>query len=150
MIVEVGHHLAGEVLWLDTRKLTESVPGAIYEVVVRTRGIRNPEEVAEKLLQELPRRFDLDIIWLRVDDNEIRMQIEGSPFPWAALLAFLPEILGLIGIVVVLISVGLLIAYAPSWLLAMLIIGALLAYLGPSIGRWMLGLIKPIREGARR
>jgi len=49
-----------------------------------------------------------------------------------------------------LISVGLLIAYAPSWLLAMLIIGALLAYLGPSIGRWMLGLVKPMREGARR
>ena len=126
------------------------MPGAIYEVVVRTRGIRNPEEVAEKLLEELPKRFNLDILWLRVDDNEIRMQIEGSPFPWAALLAFLPEILGLIGIVVVLISVGLLIAYAPSWLLAMLVIGALLAYLGPSIGRWMLGFIRPMREGARR
>ena len=138
-MIEVGKRVIGMKKYIPRAMLTESIPGSIYEIEIVTKGIPNPDEAIDVLRMELPKRFNLKVLWVGVENNVVRMQIIGSPFPWPALLAFLPEILLAIGIVVVLISVYLVFSHIPSWVYALLIIGSILTF-GAYIGGAKLGI----------
>jgi len=140
MVVEVGTRMVGITKYIPKEMLTDSVPGQIYELEISTKGIDNPEQVISVLQAELPRKFKgLKVRWIRIDNSTIRMQIEGSPFAWSALLMFLPSILATIGVIVTLIAVYLVWTMIPGWLTAMLILGAVLMFFGSRIGELIIG-----------
>jgi hypothetical protein len=70
----------------------------------------------------------------------------GSPFSWLALLAWLPTILGLLGIILFGVSVWQAVAAIPSWVWAMLIISGVLILVGPAIGEFILKEVEKARK----
>jgi hypothetical protein len=137
-ISEIGKPIAGNTILIPPSMLNlEPVHEAIYQLQIRTGGISNPEVAISKLTNELPKRFpDLKIIWVKVQDPNINMQISpNSPFVWAALLLFLPQILSAIGIIVSLIAVYLIVGSIPSWVWALLAIGAGILIFAPVISK---------------
>jgi len=136
--MEVGTKVVGVTKYIPRAVLTESVPGAVYELEIRTKGISNPSEVVDVLSKEMPKKFKgLKVLWIRIDDPVIHMQITGSPFAWQLVLLWLPEILQLIGVVVTLIAVFLVISQIPAWAWATLLSGVFLIYAGPKIGSYV-------------
>lgn len=126
---EYGKKIAGRIVYMPRSILTESVPGAVYQLEMKTKGVPDPKKVISALITELPKRFkDLKVLWIEVRDPYIRMQIRGSPFSWAALLAALPLILLAVGVVLLLVSVYLVFAAVPSWVYGLLVVGALISY----------------------
>ena len=142
--IEYGRKVAGRIVYMPRNVLTESVPGAVYQLEIKTKGVPDPKKAISTLTTELPRKFPrLKVLWIQVEDPYIRMQIQGSPFSWAALLAFLPEILMAIGIIVLFITVYLVISWVPSWVWALLLTGTLLLFVGPRIARRIVPPPKP-------
>jgi hypothetical protein len=90
------------------------------------------------LTAEMKSKFGIKTIYGKAEPNTIHLIIMGSPFSWLALLAWLPIILGLIGIILFGISVWQAIAAIPSWVWATLIISGALIIVGPTIGDWIL------------
>jgi len=137
-----GRRIIGKSIYIPRDMLTESVTDAIYELQVRTEGIPDPGRAVEVIRTELPRKVPgLKVLWVRADDKNIIMQIQGSPFPWTIVLFWLPEILAAIGIIVVAIAVFLVVTYVPTWLWVMLAAGIGLIYLGPKIGSYIRNLL---------
>ena len=96
----------------------DSVKGHIYEIVIKTDKKVDDitaMEIANRLAYELPKRFNAELLYFENYDNYIIMDVKGSPFAWSALLAWLPEILMLVGLTVLTISVFLVISSNP-WL----------------------------------
>ena len=146
-MVEVGTRIVGVIKYIPKDMLTDSVPGQIYELVINTDGIGNPEQIITILQAELPRKFKrLKVKWIRIDNSTIRMQIEGSPFSWALLLAFLPTILETAGVVVLMIAIYLVWVHVPGWVIGMLIIGAILTYFGEEIAGFIIGGLPEVAE----
>lgn len=144
MSLEVGKRTLGETVYIPKQMLTESVPGVVYELLISTKGIKEPKKVAETLQMEIPIRFKgAEVLWIRIDGDRIRIQIKGSPFLWAIFLLWLPEILALIGIIVVLISVFLVAAAIPSWLWGFMFTGLGLILIGPTLGSLIRRMLKP-------
>lgn len=87
--------------------LTDSIPGKKYQLVIDTSTIPDVKKketfalLKDKL--ETP-EWRIEILYAEVGDNRITLQIVGSPFAWALLIAFLPEILSLLGISVIAIA----------------------------------------------
>jgi len=137
-MIELGKRVRGRAVYIPRAILRESVPGAVYLIEVRTRRAVperwvNPDaEVAELLKRKLEEK-GIEVLWVRVDET-IYIQARGSPFSWSLILALLPEILGAIGIIVTLIAVFLVIAEIPGWVLALLLAGLSMAYIGPKLG----------------
>jgi hypothetical protein len=102
-------------------------------------------DVLSKLREGLEQKFGIRTLYAVADSNSIKMVIHGSPFSWLALLAWLPLILGLLGIILFGISVWQAIAAIPSWLWATLIISGALILVGPAIGEWILRQVKKAR-----
>jgi hypothetical protein len=100
----------------------------------------------ETLSKEMARNFGIRTIFARATENEIHLMIMGSPFAWAALLLWLPTILGLLGIVLFAISVWEAIVSVPSWVWALLIISGGLILFGPIIGEWIIGQVERARR----
>ena len=147
LAVEYGRKVAGRTVYMPRDILTESVPGAVYQLEIKTKGVPDPKKAISALTTELPRKFPrLKVLWIQVEDPYIRMQIQGSPFAWAALLAFLPEILMAIGIIVLFITVYLVISWVPSWIWALLAAGALLFFVGPAIVRKIVPGLAPEKK----
>ncbi len=135
-MMEYGTKLLGKTMYIPRKMLTESVPGQIYHIDIKTKGVPNPEEAIRVLRTELPKKFPgLKVHWIEVHDPYIKLQITGSPFAWALLLMFLPQILALSGIVVLLIAVYLFMVTVPTWMYALLGLGAVLIFFGPSIAK---------------
>jgi len=137
-MIEVGKRVVGRTIYIPHAILTESVPGAIYELEIRTKGIPDEEATVDVLRREMPKRFKgLEVLWVRIDDSVIHMQVTGSPFAWGLVLLWLPEILQLIGVAVTLIAVFLIIPQIPTWAWATLLSGLFLTYMGPKIGSYV-------------
>ena len=133
--VEIGKRILGKTEYIPRAMLIESVPGQIYEVEIRTKGVSNPEQAISTLNVELPKKFNgLKVHWIGADGSVIKMQITGSPFAWAAFMLFLPSILTVIGIAVTLIAVYLVWTLVPPWVTALLIIGTILTLFGSQMG----------------
>jgi hypothetical protein len=102
-------------------------------------------EALNKLTSEMQSKFGIKTIYGKAEPNTIHLIIMGSPFAWLALLAWLPVILGLLGIVLFGISVWQAIAAIPSWVFATLIIGGALILVGPAIGDLILKQVEKAR-----
>jgi len=132
----LGERVGGRTLIIPPSILTESVPGQIYQVEVATEGVPDPSRAVGALKTELPQKFPgLKVRWVEVRDDAIRLQLEGSPFLWAAVLAFLPQILLAAGVVVTLIAVYLVLSGVPSWLFGLAAVGLVLLLLTPKLFR---------------
>lgn len=145
MIQTYGVKVKGEAQYIPRSMLTESVIGSIYELRIKTTGVPNPQEAANLLLKELPRKFPgLHIIWIGIKDDQINIQLSGSPFAWAVLLLFLPTLLTLIGIVTTLTAVYLVFTTIPGWVIGLFLIGVALIIFGPKIAEWTMAEIPTI------
>ena len=149
VVSEYGRKIVAQrTVLIPPSMLTESVPGAVYQLEIKTKGIPDPKKVISVLTTELTRKFpDLKVLWIRVENQSISMQITSNPpFAWAALLAFLPEILMAIGITILFVTVYLVVSWVPSWIWALLITGTLLFFVGPAIARKLVPSPKPPEE----
>jgi hypothetical protein len=95
-------------------------------------------EALNGLTSEMRSKFGIKTIYGKAEPNAIHLIIMGSPFAWLALLAWLPTILGLLGIILFGVSVWQAVAAIPSWVWAWLAIGGALIILGPPLGEWIL------------
>jgi hypothetical protein len=95
-------------------------------------------EALNRLTAEMKTKFGIQTIYGKATKDKIYLLIKGSPFSWLALLAWLPAILALIGIILFGVSVWQAIAAIPSWVWATLIISGALILVGPAIGDWIL------------
>jgi len=122
--------------------------GAVYLIKLDVSELT--KEKAAKALEELKKgleeRFGIRLLYGATTKNEVWLVIRGSPFSWLALLAWLPFILGLLGIVLFGVSVWQAIASIPPWVWATLIIGGALLIFGPAIGEWVLELAERPRR----
>jgi len=114
--------------------------GAVYELEIAVSPLTADKavEAIEKLREGMKEKFGITTFYATAFRDRIFLQIRGSPFSWVALLAWLPLILGLIGIVMLGISVWQIIVEVPTWIWAMLVIGGLTFLIGPTIGRWII------------
>jgi len=122
----------GKLVYLPKAVLTESVPGRLYEIHIRAERPVPEARVVERLWTELPRRVRrLEVTACEADKQEIILQIKGSPFPWAAVLAALPAILAVLGIVILFIAVFVVMAHVPGWAYALVAAGLLALFVLP-------------------
>lgn len=131
MIVEYGTRVLGKTILIpkDLLDKYEPVHDSIYQIEILTQGIKDPEKVAEHLSRELYDRFRLRVIWIRVSDPHIYMQVmPNHPIAWTVVLFFIPIILKAIAIVVVAITVFLLVSKLPSWQIILAIVAGILTY----------------------
>lgn len=135
MVESFGKHVVGRLVEIPTVTLGESVPEKIYELHIKTDGVSNAEEVVTLLAEKLYNEFKAKAIWAEVDGAEIKLQIIGSPFVWALLIPFIPAILALLGITTILISVYSVFAAIPGWAWGLLVVGVVLIFAGPTIGK---------------
>lgn len=132
-MLEVGKLAGTRLVEMSREVLTDSVPGKVYHLTIETRGIVNEEEVARAFVAELYEKFKAQVIWIRIENGIIDLQLIGSPFAWLTLLAFLPTLLAMLGVVMVLVSVYNVIAAIPSWAWALLVVGVGVILFGPRI-----------------
>ena len=126
---------------VSLEKLKVGRKGKIYEVEITVSPAMSAEkarEALQTLICGLAEEFHIKTIAATATENVIRLQIMGSPFSWATLLAWLPTILALIGLTMVGISVWNVIVSVPSWIWALLVIGTATFLIGPIIGEWIL------------
>lgn len=134
-ILTLGKKPEGKLEYIPREILTESVPGQLYELHIRTETITDKEAVAQVLIKELPKIHGLTIQWIEISDEKIKVAITGSPFAWSALLLVIPQILSVIGVTVIMIGVFLLWAHVPGYVIGLIVVGALLLYIAPKI-KW--------------
>ncbi len=122
----VGDAVALPISYVET---AESTVGAIYEVRGKCKVIDDSKVSKYNLIrvsEELYNRFGAKLRYIEVNDDFVRVQVEGSPFALGAFLLALPEILKIIGILLVAASVILIIPKA-QWEVFLLIVGLFLA-----------------------
>ena len=132
-MLEVGKLIGTRLVEMSKEVLTDSVPGKVYHLTIETKGIANEEEVARVLIAKLYEKFRAKVIWIRIADGIIDLQLIGSPFPWLVLLAWLPTILAMLGIVMILVSIYSVIAAIPSWAWALMAVGVAVILFGPKV-----------------
>jgi len=133
-MLEVGKLAGTKLVGMSKEVLTDSVPGKVYHLTIETKGIANEEEVARVLIAKLYEKFRAKVVWIRIADGIIDLQLIGSPFAWFALLAWLPTILAMFGIIVVLVSLYSVLTAIPGWAWGLLAVGIGLMLFGPQIG----------------
>jgi len=138
-MIEIGRLAGTKLIEIPKEVLTESVPGKVYHLHIETKGIPNEEEVARALIGKLYEKFKAKVIWIRIEDGVIDLQLIGSPFAWAALLAFLPFILAALGVIMVLLSVYGVVTAIPAWVWALAIAGLGIIYFGPRLANLLFG-----------
>ena len=132
---------------VPTHRLAVAPKGTRYLVRLRTSKM-TPEQASKALTsidEALRTRFKARMPYGFATEDQIYVFVEGSPFSWAALLAFLPTLLGLIGITIFAVTVWQIVASVPSWIWATLLIGVGLILFGPAIGEMILGAIGKVR-----
>jgi hypothetical protein len=140
-MLEFGVRTVGQ--FIEVPRDSEVVPGAIYEIHVDGSGIVGREEdVARLLYESLPVKFPVKINWINISGNSLQFQVNALPEAAGPLLQgiflFLPEVLGIIGIIITAIGIFLVVAYSPTWTVLMMIGGVILIVLGSVLGqaRW--------------
>ncbi len=147
-MLEVGTLVSPVIVQLPKEALTESVVGKFYHLHIETRGISvdNEVNVAKVLVEQLWTKFHADVVWIRIDNGIIDMQLQGSPFVWMLLLEFLPVILGGLAVAFILSSVWGIVTSVPGWAWALLAVGGILIFVGPSLGKTLSGATKSYQE----
>lgn len=137
MTVSMGRKINGKTVYMPRALLTDSVPGQQYELQIKTQSIPTDKQrtVAELLAEKLSEKFMAKVNYIEVGDNWVVVQLEGSPFAWVLLLAFIPQILAAVGVIVTVIAVFLIFGAAPMWQILMLLLGVGLVITSSFIGK---------------
>lgn len=138
-MLELGKLAGTRLVQMPKEVLTTSVPGKVYHLTIKTKGVSNEKEVAKTLIAGLYEKFKAKVIWMRIKDDIIDIQLIGSPFAWLALLAWLPAILTALGIVMILISVYSVVSAIPGWAWALLAVGVGIIFFGPKVAESVTG-----------
>jgi hypothetical protein len=135
-VVTLGEPVGKLLLEIPKEMLKERpIPEKTYHLHIETNGISNPKECADTLVRELYEKFPrLEILYLRVDTANIDLQIRTSSFAWLALLAWLPTILAMLGVIMILVSIYSVISAIPGWAWGLLAVGVGMVLFGPKIG----------------
>lgn len=135
-------------LQIPMQNLKVARKGSIYllKLDVSTLTQDKALEALNTLTAEMKNKFGIKTIYGKAEPNAIHLIIQGSPFSWLALLAWLPTILGLIGIILFGVSVWQTVTAIPSWVWGTLIIGGALILFGPAIGEWILAQAEKARR----
>jgi hypothetical protein len=138
--LEYGKRIEAKTIPIPKEMLTETVPGATYQIEITTNGIPDPAQAIETITTEFQKKFPtVKIKWIGIKDNTIQIQIEGSPVAWSTIIAYLPLILSLIGVAALIIAIYLLVSAAPGYVWGLLFVGLVLLFVVPNI----LPIIKP-------
>ena len=132
-MVSFGVKTTGTYLFIPIEKLVETIPGWTYEVLIRTDKPAPPNTIDTILTQFKLKLPQVKILWIGVEGNEIRIQLQGSPVAWSTILALISWILPLLGLAMMLIAVWAVISAVPGWAWALLITGGILILLSPTI-----------------
>jgi hypothetical protein len=128
-----GAKVAGVAIPIPIYALKETVPGAIYEIRIKTNKPAPPqtiETIKRVFAEKCP---SVKIHYIEVDGNNVTIQLEGSPIAWETILALLPLIFTLLGLVILLVAVFSLISAIPSYVWALLIVGAITLFIVPGL-----------------
>lgn len=131
-MLEAGKLVGTRLMEMPREVLTDSVPGKAYHLTIKTKGIANEEEVAEALVNKLYENFKAEVVWVKIENGVIDLQLIGSPFAWAALIAYIPLLLTLFGILLIGVAIYSVLAAIPSWAWGVLAIGVLLIFIAPT------------------
>jgi len=140
-----GRKREGTLVAIPKEMLTETVPGAIYEIHIECDKEPPPQETIHLITNELPKRVPVKIHYVEVQGKTVKIQLEGSPIAWELILSALPLILALIGVTILFIAVYNIFAGVPSWAWAMLVLGILLLWFLPGISDIFKGLIETFK-----
>lgn len=136
--------------WIQvpTGSLRTARRGSVYMLQLDVSPLtrEKADEAVRRLAEGLREKFNAELLYARAESNRLSLQIRGSPFSWLALFAWLPAILGLLGITIFGISVWQMVTSIPTWVWATMAIGAALIVLGPSIGEWILSSMERMRK----
>jgi hypothetical protein len=140
-MLEVGTLVSPVVRYIPENRLTESIKGKYYHLCIETGGISESQEVivAKALVDQLYKKFHADVVWMRIENGTIDMQLMGSPFIWTLLLGFIPSLLLVLAIIFVSTGVWSVVSSIPSWAWALLAVGGILIFVGPKIGKSLTG-----------
>ncbi len=132
-VYSVGQRMTGLLMPVSPSELSVggTVKGNFYELHIDTDGIPDPGKTINAIVTGL-RNQGVETVWASADASKIRLQIAGSPMSWPIILGLLPQILSLMGIAVILLSVYLLVAAIPSWILGLVAVGILLVTIVPA------------------
>jgi len=112
--------------------------GALYILKLDVTGMtaEKAREALRRLSEQLG-RLGAHVLYAEASESQIYLQVRGSPFAWAAVLAWLPVILAGLGLGFVAIAVWQVVAPVPTWVWALLATGVFLLIFGPQIGEWI-------------
>jgi hypothetical protein len=133
---------------MDADRLAVAPKGSMWDIEIKTKGM-TPEQASmalERLINGMSEEFGIKTIYAYATNDTIFLEIMGSPFAWAALLAWLPMILTGIGIAIMFTTVWQVISTVPSWIWAFLVIGAAMVFLAPAIGKAITSVMPPPKE----
>ena len=141
---EVGEMVGRYVKEIPQQALTSSVPGKHYHMRVSVNEVSTDDEVAlaQRIAEGLAEKFDAEVKYIRIENGVIDIQLEGSPFDWVSVAAWLPSVFVLSGIALIGVSVYTVFSAIPSWAWGTLAVGIILLVIAPSIGGWL----KPTEE----
>ena len=138
--MQIGKAYKGELL--EISGAYELVPEAIYQLEIRTDQYPVDNDI-DRLVSEMEKRFGIKVVYVRSrlsTGKTLVMQFEPSGihsqqfFTAAVFLAVLPEILALIGLVMVGVGLYLVAITTPIWILILLVIGIVFLAFGVPIG----------------
>lgn len=131
--MEWGKRVTGTYYVIPFERLVETIPGWTYEIHIVTDKPAPPNTIDIFRTEFANRLPEVKLLWIHVEGNRIKLQLQGSPIPWTTILALISWILPLLGLTLILISVWAVISAVPSWAWATLAVGVALILLAPSI-----------------
>jgi hypothetical protein len=136
---------------VEIERLKVGAKGSVYEIRMDVQGVtqENAARALDALDRELRERFGVETVYGTATAEGIDLIIRGSPFAWAALLAALPLILGLLGIALVGVSVWQIVGTVPGWVWWAAGVGIALFLFGPRIGDWIAEKVAKERPAER-
>lgn len=132
------------------RPLTEDIgleAGKTYQINLQVEGLTDSEGAIDYILSRMAEGYpSLAVTWIQASERAQTIDIQfvsldqtarlsGQTMAIGSILLFLPQILTLLGIVVVALSAWTMVAAIPWWAWALLGTGVFLWIFGPTIGK---------------
>lgn len=135
-MLELGTKIGNVGLEIPSDMLTTSVPEKFYHLRIQYSGTMSDEvEFAKKFSSELYTMFKAKVAYMRIAPDYVDVQLEGSPFAWAALVLWLPTIFVLFGLTLIGVGVFTVLSAIPSWAWGVVAVGVLLVVIAPTVGK---------------